>query len=167
MSVLLREMEERDLAAVRSLEENCFSLPWDSASLRYALGAPGSLCYVALETVNGERPALDGGGGAPDGSREEGALLGYAMGRVICENCEVYNIAVVRERRREGIGGALLARLLAGAREAGCAAALLEVRESNREALALYAREGFTVNGRRRGYYHAPREDALLMRAIL
>ena len=45
----------------------------------------------------------------------------------------------------------------------GCPTALLEVRESNTRALALYRTAGFVQAGRRPGYYNHPREDALLL----
>ena len=38
-----------------------------------------------------------------------------------------------------------------------------EVRESNRAAVNLYRSAGFREIGRRRGYYHNPPEDAILM----
>jgi ribosomal protein S18 acetylase RimI-like enzyme len=43
----------------------------------------------------------------------------------------------------------------------------LEVRASNTAALALYQRHGFSAVGRRRAYYSAPVEDAVLLQAPL
>jgi ribosomal-protein-alanine N-acetyltransferase len=43
----------------------------------------------------------------------------------------------------------------------------LEVRASSMSALALYSSLGFTEQGRRRGYYRDPIEDAVLMSAPL
>ena len=37
------------------------------------------------------------------------------------------------------------------------------MRPSNREAIALYERFGFKSAGRRRGYYHDNKEDAVIM----
>ena len=42
-------------------------------------------------------------------------------------------------------------------------AADCEVRESNQAARALYVKLGFQENGRRRGYYPQPQEDAILL----
>ena len=39
----------------------------------------------------------------------------------------------------------------------------LEVRESNTPAIALYSKFGYTVAGKRKGFYRAPSEDALVM----
>jgi ribosomal-protein-alanine N-acetyltransferase len=44
---------------------------------------------------------------------------------------------------------------------------LLEVRESNQAARAFYASLGFVDDGRRRGYYADPVEDAVLLRLRL
>ena len=53
------------------------------------------------------------------------------------------------------------------AREVGCPDVLLEVRQSNGAAQRLYARHGFVTIGRRRRYYQAPPEDAVVMRLTL
>jgi ribosomal-protein-alanine N-acetyltransferase len=43
----------------------------------------------------------------------------------------------------------------------------LEVRASNRAALALYEGLGYQQVGLRRGYYEKPREDALILQKVL
>jgi ribosomal protein S18 acetylase RimI-like enzyme len=39
----------------------------------------------------------------------------------------------------------------------------LEVRESNTTAIAFYQKQGFSIMGRRPGYYREPEEAAVLM----
>ncbi len=51
----------------------------------------------------------------------------------------------------------------AGGSSRGAARALLEVREGNLEARALYAGLGFEALGRRRSYYSQPSEDAVVL----
>ena len=69
------------------------------------------------------------------------------------------------------MGRRLLDHLLRRALVRGARGVRLSVRPSNRPALALYAAAGFTVVGRRRGYYPAGpgggREDALVLGARL
>ena len=63
----------------------------------------------------------------------------------------------------------MLFMLLARARRAGMQHAFLEVRPSNRGAMALYEQSGFDRIGLRRGYYqaHGGREDAIVYRRAL
>jgi ribosomal-protein-alanine N-acetyltransferase len=65
--------------------------------------------------------------------------------------------------RRAGLGRFLLETALARARRAGARLALLEVREGNLGARALYRASGFAEIGRRREYYTNPVEDALIL----
>ncbi|MGB7167594.1 MAG: GNAT family N-acetyltransferase [Acidobacteriaceae bacterium] len=76
---------------------------------------------------------------------------------------ELDTLAVLPAARRQGIGGALLRAVLAWAAAEGARRVSLEVRASNQAALGLYARMGFGQEGRRRGYYADPEEDALLL----
>jgi ribosomal-protein-alanine N-acetyltransferase len=72
------------------------------------------------------------------------------------------NIAVDGRSRRRRIATALLDRLFEQA-DGGGTQYTLEVRMSNRPAISMYERFGFRPAGRRRGYYHDNREDALIM----
>lgn len=76
----------------------------------------------------------------------------------------VNNLAVRRDRQRQGLGRALLEDLLAEADRHGVRRVLLEVAADNAPAQKLYARYGFEVVGVRRGYYQLSRKDALVMR---
>ena len=58
---------------------------------------------------------------------------------------------------------ALLLALGQGARDKDCAVIQLEVRRSNQTALDFYRENGFVQVGRRKNYYTAPIEDALLL----
>jgi ribosomal-protein-alanine N-acetyltransferase len=73
------------------------------------------------------------------------------------------NLAVVPEARRGGVASALVADLLAAARERGVGSLTLEVRATNDAAQALYRGHGFRLAGLRRGYYRDTGEDALVM----
>jgi ribosomal-protein-alanine N-acetyltransferase len=79
----------------------------------------------------------------------------------------VLNLAVDPGARRRGYGRALLAAALRAGARAGASRALLEVRASNAEALALYAHFGFERIGVRRDYYREPLEDAFVLARAL
>ena len=71
---------------------------------------------------------------------------------------------VVGEQHRQlGIGTQLIQELLLRARTSGATSVLLEVRESNLAARRFYEKLGFSEQGRRKGYYQNPREDALIL----
>lgn len=67
------------------------------------------------------------------------------------------------EKRKLGIGKAILNHVLKLTREQGIKNWYLEVRESNIAAKALYKSVGFSSVGIRKKYYATPVEDAVLM----
>lgn len=143
-----RAAVHRDLRAVAAIERAVFPDPWSHgmfvAHLRY--GPPEM--FLIAEGIEGE-------------------VLGYALTRVVLDESELLNIAVSTKARRRGVGVALLRAAMETCRAHGAEWMLLEVREANLAARALYDRYGFVPVGRRAGYYHSPREDAIVMRAPL
>jgi ribosomal-protein-alanine N-acetyltransferase len=91
-------------------------------------------------------------------------VVGYA-GLAVSPPAEawVQNLAVRRDRQRQGVGRALLEALLAEATLRGVSRVLLEVAADNVAAQRLYAAYGFEAVGRRRGYYQPSNTDALVM----
>ena len=73
------------------------------------------------------------------------------------------NLAVDDVHRRGGIGSRLLGALFELTAVDADRGYTLEVRTSNKGAIALYERCGFEPSGVRRGYYTDNREDALIM----
>jgi ribosomal-protein-alanine N-acetyltransferase len=88
-------------------------------------------------------------------------LIGYLVCSRYADVWHLMNIAVTPEWRRQGVASRLLERLF---EEAGADARYtLEVRTSNRGAIAMYRIFGFKPAGHRRRYYHDNGEDALVM----
>jgi ribosomal-protein-alanine N-acetyltransferase len=77
------------------------------------------------------------------------------------------NMAVSAPWQRQGNGCRLLCAGLHWCRAQASDRVFLEVRESNRAAIALYERAGFSVVGNRPGYYREPAEDGLQMHKAL
>lgn len=73
---------------------------------------------------------------------------------------EILNVAVEPEFRRRGVARRLLELELAQR----ASVYFLEVRPSNIGARKLYEKLGFREEGRRKGYYRQPPEDAIVMR---
>lgn len=132
-----------DLDEVMALERRIYPFPWTRGNFTDSLEA-GHSAWLR---------------------KEGGVLIGYAVMMQAHDEVQLLNISIVPERRREGLGSALLQHLIAVAQEKGAARMFLEVRSSNVSGLALYRRHGFTRIGERRGYYPAEngREDALVL----
>lgn len=137
-------VSEEDLPAILAIEAASFAAPWTEEMFRWELAQAGTgFAWVA---------------------RRGARVVGYLFTWLVAGEFHVNNIAVAPADRGQGIGDALLRVGLEAAVVRGARVALLEVRESNAPAQALYARWGFAVAGRRKRYYSHPTEDALLMR---
>jgi ribosomal protein S18 acetylase RimI-like enzyme len=127
----IRTYEESDEAAVAALWREVFpdapahNVPEED--LRRKLAVQRELFFVAVEGDELVGTALAG----YDGHR----------GRVYC-------VAVKPARRRRGVGAALMKRVEEGLRAMGCPKLNLQVRASNREAVAFYERLGYAVEER-------------------
>ncbi|MBK6800807.1 GNAT family N-acetyltransferase [Novosphingobium sp.] len=96
------------------------------------------------------------------------AAAGFYLSRHGYEEAELLLIAVDPAQRGKGIGGALLTRFAAEARERGAQRLLLEMRRGN-PAETLYRRFGFEQIGQRPNYYRTPdgsRIDAVTFACI-
>jgi len=96
-----------------------------------------------------------------------GTAVGFAVASFLPPQAELESIAVTAQSQRQGLGRELFDALARKLRAKGVKEIVLEVRGSNRPALAFYRCLGFTKTGLRRSYYTDPVEDALLMRLRL
>ncbi len=139
----LQRMLYSDLPEVLAIENACFSDPWPEFAFLQALGS--SSCYLRV-------------------AKKDGHVTGYLIGYVAGAEIHIANVAVSPPFRRQGIARQLLLDVLGNA-GLGCVRAILDVRESNQPAIALYQGLGFRTIGRRPSYYRHPLEDALVMRS--
>ncbi len=138
----LRPASPRDLEAIFFIERQCFPSPWSSTLFFYELKKPYA-CLWVLE--------------------QDQKILGYICFWLIADEVHLANLAVVPEARRQGRASFMLEVMLRYAKRKGAQRVLLEVRENNQAAQALYAKFGFKLDGRRKGYYNDTGEDALLL----
>ena len=94
--------------------------------------------------------------------RNDRIIAAFAILRYGDDEGHLDLFAVQPDQRRRGIGTALLSWLELSARTAGLIAIRLQVRATNRSAIAFYHRAGYDDAGLHRGYYQGL-EDALLM----
>jgi ribosomal-protein-alanine N-acetyltransferase len=90
--------------------------------------------------------------------------LGFLLAWSVADELHLLELASHPEHRRRGLGRALLEALVRHARTEKKRLLLLEVRQSNSAAIALYESVGFRATSVRRGYYSDTGEDAVEMR---
>lgn len=138
-------MTATDLEEVLAIENDSFPHPWNRDHFLDELKSVHAFPLVALDP--GKR------------------IIGYICPRLILDEGQILNVAVLRAFRGQSIGRILLERVLADCRERGGSTVSLEVRPSNHAAIALYQGLGFVATGIRRNYYENG-EDAILMEYI-
>jgi tRNA threonylcarbamoyl adenosine modification protein YeaZ/ribosomal-protein-alanine acetyltransferase len=143
--VVYRQACNDDVKTFASLDSRCFSNPWSETSFEGELNGQKKAYYVAAEN-------------------SKGSVIGFAGVVYIAGEGEVNRVAVHPLYRGRGIAGHMMDMLLADADEKDTASITLEVREANRSAISLYKNHGFSVEGKREGYYAHTGENALLMR---
>lgn len=135
-------MNKDHVPQIAHLEAQSFSDPWSEKSIASELENPLSLWLVA---------------------EENGQVYGYVGSQTVLDESDMMNVAVDPRFRRQGIARALIETLIAELSKMGSRCLRLEVRVSNENARALYARMGFQQLGLRKNYYHNPKEDALIL----
>lgn len=142
MMLLIRKMKKEDIPAVAVLEKEIFPDPWSEQALAESLEQKHTLLLTAYE---------------------DRQLIGYLILYYALEDGEIARIAVIPEKRRQGVGARLLLELENLCELNGITKLLLDVRESNAGAVSFYKDYGFTEDGIRRKFYSDPVEDAVLM----
>lgn len=150
IDVLISPMTEHDLLEVVEIEETSGLSRWGWNAYYAELQGPNSPFMLVARTQR-------------DLPLQGPRIIGYIVARLVAGEIHINNVAVRVTFRRLGIGYALLKQILDGAQRKKAEVALLEVRAGNLEAQALYQKCGFRPVSRRRNYYSAPVEDALIM----
>ena len=138
----LREMMIDDLDQVMEIETDLFPVPWTREGFFTFLTREDTMFLVV---------------------EEKGRILGYCGLIMVLDEGDITNVAVRRDRQREGIGNFIMESLIRMADYRGISTLHLEVRVGNETAIRLYERVGFTRDGIRKNYYSDPAEDAVLM----
>jgi [ribosomal protein S18]-alanine N-acetyltransferase len=143
-----RRMRALDLEIVAAHEAAAFEAPWTRGNFKDALEA-GYDCWLML--LGHE-------------------IIGHAIVLHAAGEAHLLNLTVALAWQRRGHGKILLQHLINESKAQRSEVMLLEVRPSNRAALALYERFGFDQIGLRRNYY--PRraggfEDAWVLSLVV
>ncbi len=92
----------------------------------------------------------------------DGEVVCYYSFYNICDEGYVNNLAVRQDFRGKGFGAQLINDMIERAKSLGVGALTLEVNENNTNAISLYKKFGFEVEGVRVKFYNV-RDDAFIM----
>ncbi len=126
------KLTEQQIDSLNEIEQLCFHGSWTKEMLLEELQNPLSVLAI---------------------SQKDGRVVGFALGRVVADEGELYQIAVLPQHRREHLGSSLLSQLHNLMRERGAACCFLEVRSRNTPARRLYESHGYQEISLRKNYY--------------
>jgi tRNA threonylcarbamoyladenosine biosynthesis protein TsaB len=150
----VRPMKRSDLERVLSIASDTQQAPgWTWQAYEKAIDSeakPRRIALVAEEAQSGK-------------------LVGFAVAVLVPAagvppEAELETIVTSLAHQRRGVARELFSSLKHDLRRSGVQELILEVREGNQGARGFYRFLGFAEEGRRRGYYADPVEDAILMR---
>ena len=137
-------MRTEDLPEVLEIEAKNYNFPWSEGIFNDCLKSFSYSCQVCTE---------------------EDKVVGYSIVSMAVGEAHIMNICVDPELQSQGVGSKLLENMIELARKKA-ETIFLEVRPSNKVAIALYEKRGFNEIGIRKGYYPAEngsKEDAVML----
>lgn len=141
-SLHLRPLKNKDLPNVLRIEDSVYDYPWSEQIFKDCLAM----------------------GYSNWGLHGNGQLIAYAILSIAVGEAHILNICIDPNKQGQGFGRIFLQELFTIAKEKGADSIFLEVRPTNKGAIILYKKLGFTQIGRRKNYYPIKdgREDALV-----
>lgn len=137
-----RAMRRGDVPQVAAMEKKYFSEPWSEQAFFDVLNKREYFYMVALNAED---------------------VIGYCGLYQVLEEGNITQVAVREDMRGRGIARMLLQDFMQKGKESGIDAYTLEVRVSNKSAIALYEACGFVTESVRKDFYTMPKEDAYIM----
>lgn len=148
MAYMIRPMQLDDILQAIQIDKECFPLNKQPMAYKNELLYNQSARYiVAYDDADPDKSSISG-------------VLGLWL---MAGEAHVMTIGVRNNYRRQGVGQLLLTAAIELARSCSAFAITLEVRRTNKEAVSLYAKNGFTERGVRKNYYQETGEDAVIM----
>ena len=143
----IRKMKTTDLAEVLALEQKIYEYPWTQGIFDDCM-VVGYYCWVC---------------------EDKDKVFGYGIMAVAVDEAHIMNLCIDPEFQGQGWGRKVLELMIETARRNFADTLLLEVRPSNKAALALYENNGFNEIGVRKEYYPGKkgREDAVMLALAL
>jgi len=146
VSAIVRPACVEDHATISGIDASASAFPWSASQIMESLEAEKEQTRVIVVDYDSK-------------------VVGFVVYQCVLDQGSIHNIAIDPRCQRQGLASKLLCEALRRMKDQGMESCLLEVRQSNEPAAALYASLNFQVDGLRKNYYrgHAGREDAILM----
>ncbi|HUO26150.1 MAG TPA: ribosomal protein S18-alanine N-acetyltransferase [Candidatus Aquilonibacter sp.] len=162
-SLVLRPATAADITAILELELQALTAAHWSEKQYATMLANSGQASVRFAIVAEEPSDVHAG----SKMESQSTVRAFLVARNAGSEWELENLVVAEACRRRGLGRRLIAELIRQAQQSKAHSVFLEVRDSNQAARRLYEGMGFAIRGRRKGYYSAPDEDALIYRLDL
>ena len=162
--ISLRDMTRDDVPAVKRVESAAYQDAWPARLFEKELANGFAQYVVAVEETADPPPAgpLTALRRAMFGGTHE-RIVGFMGVWYMVDQLHLVTIAVDPGQQRRGIGARLLLEVFDLAMEAELNEIVLEVRESNDRARAMYEAFGFRKAGQLLDYYKDNHETAIVM----
>lgn len=154
----VKRLTKEQAALVKQMEQICRLSPWSVEDYISEIQNENSVCLIIEKNSRG---------------------VGFLISRLITSDynspinqneaniCEIYNIAIMPEYRKQKLGTILLKNLYKICHENNIDEIWLEVRKQNTGALIFYERHHFESVYERKNYYSNPVDAAIVMRRKL
>lgn len=147
----VESMAFHQLGVIAQIHAKCFDDPWGEATLDQILMMNGAFGLIV------RRPRFE-------------AVGGFALARIVADECELLSLGVSPDCRKQGMAKALLRESMVRAAAFQARWFFLEVAQDNLTAARLYEAHGLRKVGERPDYYETKdgrRTDAHTMRRSL
>lgn len=135
-------LQQEHVPYMQPLEKACFGSQWTATDFQRELDNPS--CHYFVSQFNNQ-------------------LIGYLGYWQILEEAHITAIAVHPDFQKRHAAQQMMCKMLQDCLKRNINWITLEVKESNIKAQNLYHKFGFSVLGRRKNYYQADKQDALIM----
>ena len=142
INIIFDELKPEYIESLTELENECFTVPWSKELFKNDLKNNNAFYILAIANDK---------------------VVAYGGMYSVLDEADITNIAVHPLYRKQGIASTILNKMFEYCINKNISKIMLEVRESNINALNLYKNNGFKIVGERKKYYSDNGETAILM----
>lgn len=153
MNIEIRWMIRRDMPEVLAIEKASFEFSWSEEDFIRCLRQKNCIGMVAEVAPPCRRGGID----------EHGPIIGFFIQELHRNRLHVLDFAVHPDYRRQGIGRAMVNKLVSKLSHERRNKIVLEVRETNLQAQFFFKEMGFKAISLLRDFYEDTSEDGYLM----